>query len=130
MEGLRPDSTMVTAKDLMDKIQKNQVGKGEKPTLPPAKKKDVAPDDPKPLKAKPKQPDLIKVKLDSVGKCAKRMKNALEALEAAQDEKGAASEALQKALKKSKRLTTSFDGYRFQLHHVGPKDTIKVDKPK
>lgn len=124
---------MVTASELMDKIHKNQVGKGEKPTLPPAKTKDVAPANPKPLKkskAKEKQPALIKVKLDSVGKCAKRLKQAIEELEAAQDEKGAASEALQKSMKDANRLTTSFDGYRFQLHHVGPKDTIKVDKPK
>lgn len=119
------------AESIKDSIEKNSVGQGERPTLPPATKKDVAPDKPKPLaKAKPVQPTLLEVKMDGVGKAAKRMKEALEALEIAQDEKGAASENLQKSLKKSKRTSTSYDGYQFQLKHVGPKDTITIQKPK
>lgn len=133
VKSVTPQSVLAAdaAQSIKDNIEKNSVGKGEKPTLPPATAKDVAPDNPKPLaKKKPIQPVLLEVKMDGVGKAAKRMKEALEALEIAQDEKGAASENLQKSLKKSKRTSTSYDGYQFQLKHVGPKDTITIQKPK
>lgn len=136
VKSVTPQSVLAAdaAQSIKDNIEKNSVGKGEKPTLPPATAKDVAPDNPKPLaKKKPIQsiqPVLLEVKMDGVGKAAKRMKEALEALDLAQDEKGAASENLQKSLKKSKRTSTSYDGYQFQLKHVGPKDTITIQKPK
>lgn len=128
---MAPQSVLAAdaAESIKDTIEKNSVGKGEKPTLPPATKKDVAPDEPKPLK-KPTQPVLLEVKMDGVGKAAKRVKNAIEALDIAQDEKGAAFENLQKVLKKSKRTSTSYDGYKFNLKHIGPQDTIQVQKPK
>ena len=126
---MAPQSVLAAdaAQSIKDNIEKNSVGKGEKPTLPPATAKDVAPDNPKPLaKKKPIQPVLLEVKMDGVGKAAKRVKNAIEALDIAQDEKGAAFENLQKVLKKSKRTSTSYDGYKFNLKHIGPQDTIQV----
>lgn len=112
-----------------DEVKKNQISKGEKPVKSAAKKEDVAPEKPTPLK-KPVQPTLLEVKMDGVGKAAKRMRDALEALEVAQDEKGAASENLQKSLKRAKRLGTSYDGYHFSLKKVAAKETIAVQKPK
>lgn len=111
---------------LKETLEKNQITKDggkaveAKPEKEPKKSK------------RPEQLPLagIKVKLDATGKAAQRFGKALEALEDAQDEKGAASEALIKAMKKAKRLRITVNGYDFQIIHEGPKDKVKVTKPK
>jgi hypothetical protein len=81
-------------------------------------------------KAKQQELPGVKVKMDKIGICAKRFKDSLEALELAQDEKGAAVEGLIKAMQKAKRYRFTIDGYHFEFIHKGPSDTVKVTKPK
>jgi len=117
------------------KVKKQSKAAALKETL---EKNQITKDGGKAVEAKPKKPKRpeqlplagIKVKLDATGKAAQRFGKALEALEDAQDEKGAASEALIKAMKKAKRLRITVNGYDFQIIHEGPKDKVKVTKPK
>jgi len=67
---------------------------------------------------------------DAVGTAAQKFRTALEKLEAAQEEKGETSAALFKSLVKAKRTSIQIDGYKFERIHTGPKDSIKVQKPK
>lgn len=67
---------------------------------------------------------------DKVGTCAQAFRTALEKLEAAQEEKGETMMALYRALVSAKRTSIQIDGYKFERFHVGPKDVIKVQKPK
>ena len=130
-----PESAAVAgaAADIKDAIERNQIGQGEKPTIAekgPAKPKDVL-EGPKPKPKRPEQPELNGMpKLDGVGKAARRMKDALLALQDATDEKGQAEDALLKALKKTRRTSIQCDGFKFQFSHIGPKDKITVQKPK
>lgn len=67
---------------------------------------------------------------DKVGVCAQNFRTSLEKLEAAQMDKGEAMAALLKALTNAKRSSIQIDGYKFERVHTGPKDSIKVQKPK
>lgn len=67
---------------------------------------------------------------DKISKAAQRLKKAIDCLEVATDEKGASVENLVKAMRKAKRYRITVAGMAFELNHVGPKDTIKVVKPK
>lgn len=139
------------ARELKDKMEGNGVAQGEKPATPPPETPAGAPtrkerrrkasEKPKPSdipkqgrtgRKSPPQPDLpgVEVKLDGVGKAARRFLEALDAVEKASTEKGESSAALISALKRSKRTSIQVEGYKFEYHHVGPKDTIKVVKPK
>lgn len=69
-------------------------------------------------------------KPDAVGTAAQRFRTSLEKLDAAQEEKGEASEALFKSLVRAKRTSIQIDGYKFERVHTGPKDSIKVQRPK
>ena len=69
-------------------------------------------------------------KPDGVGTAAQRFRTAIEKVDAAVEEKGEAMAALFRALVKAKRASIQIDGYKFEWVHVGPKDTIKVQKPK
>ena len=67
---------------------------------------------------------------DGVGKAGKRYKDAVEALDAAQNEKGEAMQSLINALKKARRTSVQVEGYHFQYKHNGPSDKILTKKPK
>lgn len=69
-------------------------------------------------------------KLDGVGTAAQNYQTALEELVAAQEKKGTAGALLHKALVKAKRASIQINGYKFERIHTGPKDSIKVTKPK
>ena len=120
------------AAEIKDSLERNQISQGEKPTLPkgPAKPKDVL-EGPKPKSKRPQQQELNGMPtLDGVGKAARRMKDAIIALQDATDEKGEAEDALLKALKKARRTAIQCDGFKFQFNHIGPKDKITVQKQK
>lgn len=68
--------------------------------------------------------------MDGVGRAATGLAEAIEELEAAQDEKGKAEQGLINALKKAKRTSFQSRGFKFSLTHIGPKDKIAVQKPK
>lgn len=65
-----------------------------------------------------------------LGAAAQNFQAAIEKLTAAQEEKGERMDELIKALKHAKRYIFQCGGYKFELVHQGPKDTIKVLKPK
>jgi hypothetical protein len=69
-------------------------------------------------------------KPDGVGTAAQRLRTAIEKLDACKDEKDEAVENLMKSLVDAKRRDISIDGYKFEMRHEGPKDTIKIVKPK
>ena len=81
--------------------------------------------------AKNKTPELNGMPVpDSVGNAAQKFRTAIEKLEAAQEEKGETMQALFKALVSAKRSSIMINGYKFERQHTGPKDSIKVVKPK
>lgn len=69
-------------------------------------------------------------KMDGVGKAAKRFAESLTSLDEARDERGEAEQNLINSLKKAKRTSFQTLGFKFFLNHSGPKDSIKVQKPK
>ena len=69
-------------------------------------------------------------KPDAVGTAAQRFRTSIEKLDAAHAEKGEAMENLFKSLVRAKRSSIQLDGFKFERFTPGPKDTIKVTKPK
>lgn len=69
-------------------------------------------------------------KLDKIGKAGVRFKESLKELEKATKEKGDAADNLIRAMKQAKRYILQIEGYKFEYIHSGPKDNIKVQKPK
>jgi hypothetical protein len=69
-------------------------------------------------------------KPDGVGIAAQNFRTAIEKLEAAQEGKGEAADDLFKAMVKAKSYVIQINGYKFERVHTGPKDSIKVVKPK
>lgn len=67
---------------------------------------------------------------EGLGLAAQNFRTAIEKCDAAAEEKGEAMQALYRALVKSKRTSISIDGFVFERFHQGPRDTIKVKKPK
>lgn len=67
---------------------------------------------------------------DGVGLAAQNFRTSLERLEEAQNVKGECMDALIKSLTRAKRSSIQIDGYKFERQHTGPKDSIKVTKPK
>ncbi len=132
----------VNPDEIKNAMEKNGIGNGKTGTLPPPDEaKAIASlppatraqvlKGPKPKKQKLDTPELPNMpKPDSVGKSADRMKDAIEAVVAAVEEKGEAEAALIKALKKAKRTSIQVGGYKFQYKHTGPTDKITVQKAK
>ncbi len=78
-----------------------------------------------------KNPELPNMpKPDRVGTVAQNFRTCLEKQEAIVEEKGELMLALVKAMRNAKRASIQIDGYRFEVLHTGPKDGIKVTKPK
>lgn len=69
-------------------------------------------------------------KPDAIGLHAQNLRTAIEKLDAASEEKGEAIDKLMKAMRRAKRHNIRIDGYVFEFHHQGAKDSIKVVKPK
>jgi hypothetical protein len=74
------------------------------------------------------QAELLKVKLDGVGKAARKYKDAIDTYDAASESKGVAMENLIDALKRAKKTSIQCEGWKFDVAHTGPKDTIRVHK--
>ncbi len=69
-------------------------------------------------------------KSDRVGTIAQNFRTCLEKQDAIIEEKGEIMLSLVKALRSAKRSSIQIDGYKFEVQHTGPKDGIKVTKPK
>jgi len=80
---------------------------------------------------KTEQPELNNMPApDKVGVCATNFRTCLERVQEATEAKGEAMMALIKSMRSAKRTSIQVDGYRFEVNHTGPKDSIKVTKPK
>lgn len=127
---------------IVDAVQANTISQGERPitftetngapTRKERRKKAKEVDAEKAAsRAKPKTDELPGMPApDGVGLAAQKFQTSLEKLESAQLEKGDCMTALYKALVKAKRTSITVNGYTFERHHQGPRDTIKVKKPK
>ncbi len=69
-------------------------------------------------------------KPDGVGLAAQNFRTTIEKIDTLIEEKGENEMALFKALKKARRASIQIDGYKFDIQHTGPKDKIKITKPK
>lgn len=65
-----------------------------------------------------------------LGAAAQNFQAAIEKLTAAQEDKGERMDELIKALRHAKRYSFQCSGFKFELVHQGPKDTIKITRPK
>lgn len=131
------------ANDMKDSIEKNGVGKGEGPTLPPpspaarasATAAQVAKGPKSGIKkpAKLRESELPMDGLDvktPLGKAANDYADAIEALATAEDTKKTALLELIEAMKAEKRQRIKVRGYEFSYKHSPAKDSIAVKKAK
>ena len=68
--------------------------------------------------------------IDGVGKAARKYLEAIEAHEGTGKHRGETEANLIRALRKAKRTSIQIEGWKFNHNHTGPKDSIKVQKPK
>lgn len=116
-----PKVSKKKAAEIQDAIQRGQVGapQPEQPETDASKK------------LKLRQAELANMpKPDKVGKAAEHFRDAVREADDAHEAKGEAADNLIRAMKSAKRYTLQIDGYKFELHHTGAKDTIKIIKPK
>lgn len=67
---------------------------------------------------------------DKVGTIAQNFRTIIQRIKDAAEEKGEQEALLIKALRSAKRSSIQIDGFKFEVFHAGPKDSIKVTKPK